>query len=292
MEMRWLAHQSICQGERQTSFLQMHPSDKTCRIRAAVNLSESYFWIYYNQPCQLISYLQHINEPGKDKYIKPCQTWQSDLFLSHEGCISLQFYINSWVKAVQLAWPLLLEDLNGLPNHLNGLNFFIFGFSNWDTLKGVIFRRPVVSRVCKSRKIAYMSPGFSRSGEKGESEIQKLLTRVWGIQIKHQLLPQSSCPSPDKPHLPPGRWRTVLHLLHPCLVPSEDGPAASGGMQSRVWLEPCWWQGYTVAMKYKGLFGGLQEISHGAHKGIFLITTGERAGTEREITHLFSDLCC
>lgn len=103
MEMRWLAHQSICQGERQTSFLQMHPSDKTCRIRAVVNLSESYFWIYYNQPYQLISYLQHINEPGKDKYIKPCQTCNLIFFFfSHEGCISLQFYFNSWVKAVQL----------------------------------------------------------------------------------------------------------------------------------------------------------------------------------------------
>lgn len=59
-------------SERQTSFSQMHPSDKTCRIWAAGNLSESYFWIYYNQPYQLISNLQHINEEGKDKYIKTC----------------------------------------------------------------------------------------------------------------------------------------------------------------------------------------------------------------------------
>lgn len=213
---------------------------------------------------------------------------QSDLFFFFPWRMYILTILLQFLSKGCTAWPLLLEDLNGLPNHLNGLNFFIFGFSNWDTLKGVIFRHPVVSRVCKSRKIAYMSPGFSRSGEKGESEIQKLLTRVWGIHIKHQLLPQSSCPSPDKPHLPPGKWRA--EGTSP--VPSEDGPAASGEMQSRIWLEPCWWQGYTVAIKYKGLFGGLQEISHRAHKGIFLITTGERAGTEREITHLFSDLCC
>lgn len=59
-------------SERQTSFSQMHPSDKTCRVWAAGNRSESYFWMYYNQPYQLISYLQHINGEGKDKYIKTC----------------------------------------------------------------------------------------------------------------------------------------------------------------------------------------------------------------------------
>lgn len=59
-------------SERQTSFSQMHPSDKTYRMRAVGNLSESYFWIYYNQPYQLISYLQHINGERKDKYVKTC----------------------------------------------------------------------------------------------------------------------------------------------------------------------------------------------------------------------------
>lgn len=48
------------------------------------------------------------------------------------------------------AWPLLLEDLNHLPNNFNGLSSFIFVFLNWDTLKGVIFRYLVVSRLCKS----------------------------------------------------------------------------------------------------------------------------------------------
>lgn len=90
MEVRLLAHQSICQGERQTSILQMHPSDKTCRIWVVVNLSEAYFWICYTQPYQLISYLQLITVEGKDKYIKSYQTWQSEnvfFFFSHEGCM-------------------------------------------------------------------------------------------------------------------------------------------------------------------------------------------------------------
>lgn len=48
------------------------------------------------------------------------------------------------------AWPLLLEDLNHFPNDLNRLSYFIFVFLNLDTLKGVILRHPVVSRLCKS----------------------------------------------------------------------------------------------------------------------------------------------
>lgn len=113
-------------SERQTSFSQMHPSDKTCRIWAAGNLSESYFWIYYNQPYQLISYLQHINGEGKDKYIKTCHgnLKMVGVFFP-EGKKSLHFY--SSFNTSCTAWPLLLEDLNELPNHLNGISFiFIF----------------------------------------------------------------------------------------------------------------------------------------------------------------------
>lgn len=114
-------------SERQTSFSQMHPSDKTCRIRAAGNLSESYFWIYYNQPYQLISYLQHINGEGKDKYIKTCHG-----SLKVVGFFSLKeknpcTFIALSFNTSCTAWPLLLEDLNDLPNYLNGISFiFIF----------------------------------------------------------------------------------------------------------------------------------------------------------------------
>lgn len=114
-------------SERQTSFSQMHPSDKTCRIRAAGNLSESYFWIYYNQPRQLISYLQHINGEGKDKYIKTCHG-----NLKMVGVFSLKEKNPCTFTALSFntsctAWPLLLEDLNELPNYLNGISFiFIF----------------------------------------------------------------------------------------------------------------------------------------------------------------------
>lgn len=74
------------------------------------------------------------------------------------------------------AWPLLPEDLNDLPNDLNGLSSFIFVFLNWDTLKGVIFRYLVVSRFCKSTTklftcltldTCFMLHCFSGSGEKG-----------------------------------------------------------------------------------------------------------------------------
>lgn len=115
-------------------------------------ISESYFWIYYNQPYQFISYLQHINGEGKDKYIKTCQTQQSEnggfFFFVKDNypCTFTALYFNKSCTA----WPLLLEDLNHLSNNFNGLSSFIFVFLNWDTLKGVIFRYLVVSRLCKS----------------------------------------------------------------------------------------------------------------------------------------------
>lgn len=126
----------------------MHPSDKICRIWAAGKLF--YFLIYYNQPYQLISYLQHNNGEGKDKYIKTCQTGNLKtvgFFLKNVyTCTSAALSFNRSCRA----WPLLPEDLNDLLNYLNGLSYFIFLFLNWDTLKRMIFRHLVVIRLCKS----------------------------------------------------------------------------------------------------------------------------------------------
>lgn len=153
------------------------------------------------------------------------------------------------------AWPLLPEDLNDLPNDLNGLSSFIFVFLNWDTLKGVIFRYLVVSRFCKSTTklftcltldTCFMLHCFSGSGEKGWSEVYKPSTRAQGIWIKHQSLPQASCPSQDKPHPRSGRWGKVPHLLCSCLVTPQNIPAVLGTMlmsTGRLYdqLEPHWW---------------------------------------------------